>query len=308
MKNLNIKDFASFFKCSEVELPKETIALIQNYDWNYSEISGFEFNSLIESAFERIINKGFSKVQDHDSSRWEKGWGENLQDFKSSNHSFASLVPKYIRPNMPIRLNGKFVKPSDDNFEHNWYLVMRDWFFRTQLKNFDCIYEFGCGSGHNVAELAVMYPEKLIYGFDWVQPSIDIIENMKNKLNLNVDGARFDFFKPDYSLNIRPNSAVITMGALEQTGLEFRDFFDFLIEKKPSACFHLEPIYEFYDKNILFDYLAARAHEEKNFWRGATTFLKELENNIKLDITKSHRVTFGSFALEGYSQIFWKPK
>lgn len=308
MKNLNVSDFALFFKCNEVDLPKETIALIEKHDWSYTEINGREQNNLIEAAFERVINKGFSKVQDHDSSRWEKGWGENLEDFKRTNLNFSSLIPKYIRPKMPIRLNGKFVKPSDDNFEHNWYLVMRDWFFRTQLTNFDYIYEFGCGSGHNVAELALMYPEKLIYGFDWVQPSVDIVDNMKNQLNLNVEGGIFNFFKPDYSLEIRPNSAVITMGALEQTGHEFKDFFDFLLEKNPSACFHLEPIYEFYDDAILFDFLAVRAHEEKNFWRGAIPFLKGLESRGKLEITKSHRVNFGSFALEGYSQIFWKPK
>ena len=308
MKTLNVNDFALLFKSDKVDLPKETIAMIREYNWDYSEIDNFELNNLIESAFERIVNKGFSRVDGHDSSRWEKGWGENLESFKNTNHSFSSLVPKYIKPNMPIRLNGKFVKPFDDNFEKNWYSVMRDWFFRTQLKDFSCIYEFGCGSGHNVAELALMYPEKHIYGFDWVQPSVDIINDMKNKLNLKVEGAIFDFFKPDYSLSIRPNSAVITMGALEQTGLEFKDFYDFLLEKKPLKCFHFEPIFEFYNKNILFDYLAVRAHEEKNFWRGATIFLKELENNNKLKITKSHRVSFGSLALEGYSQIFWEPK
>jgi hypothetical protein len=40
------------------------------------------------------------------------------------------------------------------------------------------------------------------------------------------------------------------MGALEQTGNEYKDFFDFLMQKKPAACFHFEPIYEHYNKNM----------------------------------------------------------
>jgi hypothetical protein len=306
-KKLIINDFCEFFNCTSADLPKETLTIINRCNWEYQEIEGCELNGLIESAFERVVNKGFTQVKNHDSSRWEKGWGENLEEFKKSNHNFNSLMPKYIRPDMPIRLNGKFIKTFDKNFEHNWYSVLRDWFFRTELKDFDCIYEFGSGSGHNIAELAKIYPNKKIYGFDWVQPSVDIILDMRDKLNLNVDGSIFNFFMPDFNLEIKPNSAIITMGALEQTGNEYKDFFDFLMQKKPAACFHFEPIYEHYNKNILFDYLAARAHEEKNFWKGAIPFLKDLESNKKVKINKSRRISFGSLALEGYSQLFWKP-
>ena len=307
MNTLKTEDFALLFGCRTDEIPPQTCELINNGNWPYEKITGIELNKIYEEIFGRILNKNFSKAIDHDSSRWTKGWGENLVEFRDGNFDLSFLVPKYIRPNSPIRLNGEYVKSINKNFELEWYGVMRDWFFRTALKDFDVIYEFGSGSGHNVAELAKMYPSKKIIGLDWVQPSVDIIEDMRKNLNFNVEGRLFNFFEPDYSLDFAPNSVVLTMGALEQTGKEFDVFFKFLLSKKPSSCFHLEPFYEFYNPHDLFDYLAIRSHEEKNFWIGFPGYIKDLEFQNKAVITKSHRVGFGSLVIEGYSQLFWQP-
>jgi len=307
MNTLKVEEFAMLFGCQANEIPPESCALINKANWSYEKVTGIDLNKIYEEIFSRILNKNFSKAIDHDSSRWVKGWGENLTEFRNGNFNLSSLIPKYIRPNSPIRLNGEYVKSSNQKFELQWYEVMRDWFFRTALKDFDVIYEFGSGSGHNVAELAKIFPDKKIIGLDWVQPSVDIIEDMRKNLNFNVEGRLFNFFEPDYSLSFEPNSAVLTMGALEQTGKEFDNFFKFLLSKKPSACFHLEPFSEFYNPDELFDYLAIRSHEEKNFWIGFPEFIRDLEEKNQAVITKSHRVSFGSLVIEGYSQLFWHP-
>ena len=307
MKTLTINDFCIHFGCEESELEESTRTLIEDENWDYEEIEGLELNCLYEKLFATVVNKKFSQARDHATDRWEKGWKENLEDFKKNNFSFTELVPKYIRPGLPIRLNGKYVKCANPNFELRWYKVMRDWFIRHYLSDFDAIYEFGSGSGHNVAEMATIFPNKKIYGFDWVQPSVDIVNNMHDNLGLNVKGELFNFFKPNYDLNFENNSAVLTMGALEQTGVEHHKFFQFLLDKSPKACFHLEPVYEFYDQNNLNDYLASRAHEGKNFWRGFPDRLSELKLNGSAQIIRSKRVPFGSALTEGYSQIFWRP-
>jgi hypothetical protein len=307
MSTLEVKDFAVLFGCEVDEIPVQTRELIKTGNWDYEEITGIELNKIYEEIFGRVLNKVFSRAIDHDSSRWIKGWADNLSAFRSDKFKLSALVPKYIRPNNPIRLNGAYIKAKHQEFELQWYHVMRDWFFRTALKDFDVIYEFGSGSGHNVAELSKIYPEKKIIGLDWVQPSVDIIEDMRTNLKFRVEGRLFNFFEPDYSLDFGSNSAVLTMGALEQTGKEFDEFFKFLLIKKPEACFHLEPFYEFYNSDDLFDYLAIRSHEEKNFWMGFPAYIKNLQNQGKAVVTKLHRVNFGSLVIEGYSQLFWRP-
>ena len=84
-------------------------------------------------------------------------------------------------------------------------------------------------------------------------------------------------------------------------------FSQFLTGKKRRACFHVEPVYEWYDKSNRIDYTASKAHESRNFWRGFPQQLDTLEKEGKVRISKSKRAFFGSIVLEGYSQLFWEP-
>lgn len=307
MNNLTVDDFKYLFGMAEDEaFEMPTIKLINEMNWNYRIANNQEKDEIVDKIFKRIFEHDFSKAIDHNSDRWVKGWGENLDEFKK-NKDIKSLTPKYIRPGQPLRLNGKFIFPDDPNFELNWYFVFRDWFARKYLKNFDSIYEFGCGSGHNIKYLSSIFPEKNFYGFDWVQPSVDILNEMSQDNDLHIKGDIFDFFNPNYDLSFDNNSAVITMGALEQTGSEYSEFIDFLLVKKPDSIFHVEPFFEFYEKDNVVDYTAVRSHKVKNFWIGLPDYLKKIDKDNSITVEKKHRVKFGSLILEGYSQLFWKP-
>lgn len=231
--------------------------------------------------------------------RWIKGWQENLDDFNVTNDVNA-LLPKWIKPNMPIRYFGDFIFPEDDEYHRKFYEKIRAEFFEEWFCDFEHIFEFGSGSGYNLAALKKTFPSSNIHGLDWVQPSIDIA-NM-----LECTGHIFDFFTPDYSLNIPANSIFLTIGGLEQTGKKWAKFLQFMLDKKPARICHLEPIYEFYDPTSLVDYTAMQLHERRGFCMGYLPALENLEQEGHIRILQKQRTNIGNKTLEGYSKIVWE--
>lgn len=304
---LTITDFADLFGTTPDELPQACVDMIDKGNWAYTPFSQPERDKLILDFLLRIRDRQFSFVTEGDKTRWIEGWGENLEGFDQSNGDIDALLPKYIRPNMPVRLLGDFVKTEDPYFEKHWYEVFREWLFLTYFKEFDHIFEFGCGSGFNVARLSEMYPDAVVHGLDWALPSVQIVEKLRTKNGLNTQGHLFDFFEPDENIEIPPNSVVLTIGALEQTGYRNSKFLDFLVDKRPALVVHIEPTFDWYDESSLIDYLAITAHELRNFWRGYHEKLHQLEEQGRVNILKTKRADFGSLVLEGYSQTIWQP-
>jgi hypothetical protein len=305
--SLTIADFADLFGTNPDALPASCIDLIKKGNWAYEPYTQAERDQIIIDFLRRLRDRQFSFVTEGDKARWITGWGENLKGFKDSAGDVDALTPKYIRPNMPVRLHGDFVKTTDPFFEKHWYEVFREWLLLTYFQGFDHIFEFGCGSGFNVARLAELYPKATITGLDWAEPSVEIVESLRTLKGLKTKGRQFDFFNPDYSVEIPPNSAVLTVGALEQTGENNAAFLDFLLAKKPSLVVHAEPTYDWYDPDNLVDHLAIAAHELRNFWRGYHARLNKLKDEGKVEIIKTKRAYFGSLVLEGYSQTIWRP-
>lgn len=276
-------------------LDADTLADLTHYNWDYRVVEGAERDQIVMGLLKKIEQRDFS-IAGENIQRWEKGWSENLEEFRRTG-DVAALTPKYLRPSKYLRLNGQFIEPADPMFEANWQKIFRAWFAWRYLAGFDCIYEFGCGSGHNVAWLAQEFPDTCIFGFDWAKVSTEIIRELSHKFDNVLPPRRFDFFEPDPVI-FEPNSAVLTFGALEQTGLRWRPFLDFLRRAKPAMCFHIEPILEWYDWDNLVDHTAIKIHEARGFWRG---FVNEVTP------IRKHRVKFGSLLLEGYSQLQWSP-
>ena len=308
MPSLRLIDFADIFGTTIDFLPEACKQAIAGKNWNYRAIEGAERDGIILDLLSRIESRRLTLVENEDKSRWEKGWDENLQAFNASGGKLDALIPKYLRPGLPVRLYGEFVRPEDSDFETNWYTIYRAWFVQRYLAGFQNIFEFGSGSGFNVAYLAQQFPQARIVGLDWAMPAVEIVESLRKTHGLNTVGRQFDFFHPDNSLDLPRGSEVFTVGALEQTGTQWGAFLEFILSKKPACCFHIEPIHEWYDhENNLVDYTAWRAHEVRNFWRGFPAKIIELEKAGRARILKTKRINFGSLVLEGYSQLIWQP-
>jgi hypothetical protein len=305
--SLTTQDFARLLGHPEQALPLPCRDAIAQGNWRYDWVEGEALDELVGGLIDRIRRKDFSIAVPGDKTRWVKGWGENLDQFVASKGDLEALAPKYVRPDMPVRLFRRFAQPVEPNFELNWRRVYQQYLFRSYFVDCERIYEFGCGSGGHVSVLAQMYPDKKIVGLDWAEPSCEIVNNMHRLRGWNTEGRLFDFYKPDYDIEIPPDSVVMTFAALEQISDRFGPFIDFLLAKRPKRCVFVEPIYEWYDGANFIDHLAMRGHDIRNFLNGLPGALHRLQRGGRIEIIKQHRVEFGSLLHEAYSQIIWRP-
>ena len=306
-KKLTAADFAKLFGTDEADLPAECLALINQYNFNYTIPEGAQKDKLLLDIISELDNRKFTRAAES-KDRWEKGWGENWSNFQESQFDLDALTPKYIRPNEPVRLFQNYVIPEDNLFEKKFFEVLSTWFFLKYLKDYPTIIEFGCGSGINIAKLSQLFPAKTIYGTDWVQPSVNIVNGIGQKTGQKIQGQLFDFFHPDESFKIAPDTAVFTIGALEQTSDNYTPFLNYILKQKPPICLHIEPIREFYDmENSLIDYLGAKFHRIRGYWEGFPEKIEQLAKEGKAEILKKHRSHMGSKFIDGYSQFIWRP-
>lgn len=307
MKQLTVTDFAELFGCAESAIPATGRALIAQTDWSYEPLAGADRDAIVLDLIRRGDAGQISRVIPGDKSRWNKGWGENLDELRRSG-SLDALVPRYIRSNQPVRLHGDLCRTRESAFELRWYEIFRDWLLRHFFVGFDHVYEFGCGSGYNVATLAQLYPQAEVTGLDWAEPSVEICERLRTEHGLRARGRQFDFFNPDTSMQMPPNSAVLTIGALEQTGTRFEPFLNYLVAQRPALVVNVEPIVEWYEDSSLVDYTAVRLHRMRDFWQGFPGWLAGQEAAGTVEVLKRKRSWFGSLVLEGYSQTVWRPR
>jgi hypothetical protein len=158
-----------------------------------------------------------------------------------------------------------------------------------------------------LAIIADLFPEKRLYGLDWAESSVELVNEIAKSCGYNMSGVLFDMFNPDKNLSIPDNSIFITMNSLEQLGDKHEQLIQFCIRKKPLLCINSEPFLELYDENNLIDYLAIKYHEKRNYLKNYITRLKQLEDENKIKTIKTHRIPFGSLYHEGYSLFIWKP-
>jgi hypothetical protein len=307
-KELTLEDFALLFGTTIDDIPDDCQELIAKKDFRYEILAGAERDQTILRVLKTIDSDSLSVVGSGRKSVWEKGWAENYQNFMGKDYDINELIPKYYRPSQILRLYRDYVITCDPNFEFNFFKVFRLWLFKKYFKDADSIYEFGCGPGHNLVELAELFPARKIHGLDWSVSSRDLVNKIAEVHKYNLTGHLFDMFSPDDTLEITQNSAILTIGALEQLGCDFELFLQFLLKKPPNLCLNVEPLCELYDEDYLLDYLANKYMQKRKYLMNYLDRLKQLENDGKIEILTTQRMLFGSLYYEGWSFVLWKPK
>ena len=280
---------------------------IKKYDLRYLDITLEERDVCLKRIVSVLLSAELIYSGEHRQEQWEKGWRQNLDELLQSNASSA-MIPRYFGKYEINRLKQKFIRPVSGNFEYNMLGVILDWLFDKYLKDHENIYEFGCGTGHNLVRLRTFNPNVNLWGLDWAESSQAMINkyavvNSDKKLFAH----KFDYFNPDFNLELKKNSAVYTVASLEQIGAKFHSFVDYILKNKPSICVHVEPIEELLDEENLIDYLSICYFKKRKYLSGYLTYLKELESKAKVKIIKAQRTYIGSFFIEGYSVIVWVP-
>jgi cyclopropane fatty-acyl-phospholipid synthase-like methyltransferase len=305
---LTLDDFALSFGTTVEDIPDDCRELIAKTDFRYRIIVEEERDKVLLDVIKKIESDQQIIGAEERQGVWEKGWAENLQAFSKSGYDLDKLVPKFIRPNQVIRLNRNYITPTNPNFELDYFSVFRLWLFKKYLKEFDSIYEFGCGTGFNLVVLAQLYPKKKIHGLDFVPSSVDLVNKIGEVYGWKMTGHLFDMLSPDVNFEIEDNSAIFTIGTVEQLASNFEAFLQFLLKRSPALCIHVEPTIELYDESNLIDYLAIKFHRKRGYTEHFLTRLRELEASNKIEILKVKRLFFGSQYMEGYTCVIWKPK
>lgn len=302
-----MEDFACSFDTTVEDIPDECRVLITETDFRYRVLEGEERDKVILDALKRIESDQQVIGATERRDAWQRGWEENLRGLAASGYDLGTLIPKFIRTNQPIRLNRQYIMPTNPNFELDYFSVFRLWLFRKYLKDFDPIYDFGCGTGFNLVALAQMYPDKTLHGLDFVPSSRDLVNKIGEVYGWKIKGHLFDMISPDESFEIEPGSAVLTSGSIEQLAGKFEAFLQFLLKRSPALCINIEPTIELYDESNLIDYLAMRFHRKRGYTEKYLPRLRELEVQGKIELLKVKRLFFGSVYMEGFSYMIWRP-
>ncbi|NOZ74649.1 MAG: hypothetical protein GXO90_04635 [FCB group bacterium] len=280
--------------------------ILEESDLSYEYPSKEDRDNHIHKVLVLIANRLRKRSTKENKVAFQDGWEENLKLCLESGVSIQNLKPKYLRPYDLIRGKEDYICPKDPNILDKLYslLILQSAF--TYFRNVNVVYEFGCGTGQYLYQLNRIFPEMEMAGLDWVDSSQKILKLIHDKYP-NITGKKFDMLNPDHNFKLVPESGILTVGALEQVGSQFRPFLNYLLSQKPKIVVHHEPIEEFYQQDNLYDYLAYQYHTSRGYLSGYLTELKKLEKKGQLKILRTQRFPFGDPFHESGSLIVWMP-
>lgn len=305
---VTIEDFEKSFGVSEDSFSDEVKNKIQRINFNYTKLSGKKRDDILLDVIHKVNDEKLKKVGKHRLDIWEKCWKEHEETFRRSKYNEEKCVPSFIQNYPILRLNQEYVQAENKAFLQNYFSILKSYIYDQYLQEIEIFYEFGCGSGYNLLDFSRKYPKKKCCGLDWSESAVEIVKSMGVNFNMDITGRLFNFFKPDYDFKLKKNSAIFTCTALEQIGSRFKMFLDYIMDQDVKICIHLEPVSEFYDPLVLFDYLAVQYHKKRNYLNGFMTELQRLHDYNKIRLIKTKRTYFGNMYNECFNIIIWRKK
>lgn len=297
------QDFAAIFRESLSAFVKEKI---KKFNFSARKLSQQDRDKILLKIIKTLLDPQLTKAGKHRQEQWEKGWAENLEAYERQGEE--PIIPRYFGKYDVVRWKQEFLNPVSANFEYNMLATIQYWLFDKYLRSSSSIYEFGCGTGHNLIRVREVNQSADIWGLDWTHSSQEIVRKISSeKVDSKLFAKNFDFFNPDINFKLNEKSAIYTVSALEQIGDNFQPLIDYWLENKPEICIHIEPIAELLDPDNLEDFLSILYFKKRNYLNGYFPNLQELEKQGKIKIHKAQRSFIGSLYIEGYSVIVWSP-
>lgn len=306
----SVSDFAESFGLSPTLISPRITKYIEGRDPISIEIiEGMERDDVIRMVLEKIQTDQQKIGIKERTQVWEDGWAESLNDFlkaETFDEAKKSLTPKFVRPGLPFRWNGNYVRSSDLLFEKTYIELLRIAVFDQFFQSFDGVVEFGAGTGHNLVHFSDLAPEKNFIGTDFVQPAVDLINSAGQRFERNISGVLCDMLNPNIEFEIPENHAVFTFGSLEQLASRIDNIFDYFVSSSAGRFVHIEPCIDLYNPSSLFDYLAYTFQSNRGYTDNLLSKLKSMEANQQISVIEARRLGFGSLMMEGYNLFVWE--
>ena len=281
---------------------------IRAYPFSYRKVTDLERDEYLHKVIKVLLGSGIDRAGEQRHTQWESGWGANLQQLTMP-FDFSAIVPGYFGKHGVVRWMQEYIAPTDKHFEYSSLAVIQDWLFNKYLRKTNVIYEFGCGTGHNLFRARAVNPKATLWGLDWTKASQEILAWLnRNGIDTNMYGHNFNLFEPDHSFPLIANASIYTVAALEQIGSRFGPFLAYILANKPRLCIHIEPIAELLDPTHLMDDLSIRYFKHRNYLDGFLSSLRSLEADGRVRVHMARRTYIGSLFIDGYSVIVWSPQ
>ena len=291
-------------------MPAPAAGLVRDHaaglDLSSHEASREDRDAYVREMLDRIRSPLIERSEDENRAVWERGWQQNLEEARAGGFAPHTLKPKYFRGNRFLRWQRGLVVSENPQIEYDLFVLARRLLFGWYLPGIRTIYEVGSGSGNNLRLLSELFPEARIIGLDWVAPAVQLANELGTVTGRKIEGRRFDMLNPDASFTLEPGSAVVTIHALEQLGDRHGALLDWLAAARPALVLHYEPILEFYDEAILFDYLALWYSQRRRYLTGFWTEISARRDAGRLEVLAAQRPGVGGVYHEA-SVIVWKP-
>jgi hypothetical protein len=301
MKKLEIIELVTLLKLFDNENIK-----FAGTDFELYKLEDTQRDILILEIINTIYHTSLKESGSHRQAEWEKGWAENLEKLMMTEDS-AALLPGYFSINPICRIGSELYRANSPAVEPALLRVLIIDLLKKFSLNASHVYEFGCGSANNLFNIRQALPDVEITGLDWAKSSQRIISQIVNKgLIDRATGKNFNFFEPDYSFNLLPDSTVLTVASLEQIGDKWGPFLKYLLDKSPRLIINIEPISELLDSNNLLDNLSCEYGKRRKYLHGFYGGLLELEKDKIINILHSGPSTLGSKYINGYSIVVWE--
>src|ERR1035437_5754124 len=157
----------------------------------YQVLNKKEEDAVVIKIIDRLLDPFLPFSGQHRKEEWERGWQENVKS--------GDITPRYFGKYNVHRLNGQFISTKHPNYEQEMLYTIVDELSLKYLKDATSIYEFGCGTGHNLLRIREINKDAVIYGCDWTVSSNELVK----KLGFNA--LNFDYFNPPLQ-KMMPNS------------------------------------------------------------------------------------------------------
>ena len=275
----------------------------------YEVLVGHERDSIIQSIINKINSSDLRISGENNNEVWEKGWGEILASIKND-FSPEKIMPQYFDHHNIMRLDGQYIKGITDNFVYKYDQIIRKIILKRYAETSSSLIELGCGTGSGTFLAASTIDKNIkITASDWASASLPIVNEISKFTKRDIKAVQFNMLDMNgyEELSIKNDSTVLSFHALEQLGGNYKNLLHKLQSEK-VLCVHLEPIYEYYNKDNLFDTLAKNYHKKRNYLGNFLTDIKQLELEGKAEILEELRIGFGDRYHEAYGLLVWRGK